>query len=194
VAPKQPWRVPLLGWGNQVVGVLIPIGAVSNIVTGLRVYSFDWAWDSVLVAALLGLGLGYLHWSSGRAVLRGRPWAFQRTCMAGGMMIGFTAAGMLILAAQRLDHSLLVFIRHGSDHWWDWSFDHFQNSALREMPVLAWEVCALGTVVRHRLPGAPAFIRERLGLAVALSFCYVVMGGIARHLQLGTGALLSSQR
>jgi hypothetical protein len=193
VAPKQPWRVPLLGWGNQVIGVLLPIGSASHILSGLEVFSWTWARESIILTALLGLGLGYLNWSAGRAVLKRRDWAFQRTCTAAGMMIGYSAVGMLIFAGQGLDGTLLIVIRHGSENWWNWSLDHFQNSAIQEIPLLAWSVFSVGTVVRHRLPGAPARLGERLGLAVGICFCFVVIGGLVRPLHLGAG-MLSSQR
>lgn len=194
MAPKQPWRIPLLGWGNQVVGVLAPIGAFSNILQGLRVFSFRWAGEDIVLTTLLGLGLGYLHWSSGRAVLHRRPWAYQRTCAAAGAMIGYTSVGMLFLLASGLDRSLINFIRHGSDDWWDWSLDHFQNSAVREIPVLAWSVFSLGTVVRHRFASAPERIGDRIGLGFSISFCWLMIAGLGRFLQIGSGGLLSSQR
>ena len=84
MAHQLPWGVRVLGWGNIVIGIILPLGACMNVLAALKVFSVDWAGDSVILTLVLGALLGYLSWSSGRAILLARPGAFERTCTAGG--------------------------------------------------------------------------------------------------------------
>jgi hypothetical protein len=194
VEHQIPWRVSLLGRGNLLIAVAIPVNACSNVLAAMGVFSVERAGDSILFTMLLGALLAYLSWTSGRGILQARPWAFQRTCTAGGITFGYTIAGILEMAMSGRDRTLLILFRHRSEDWWDWSFSLFQNSALREIPLMAWWVIGVGTVLRHRLPGAPARLWDRASQGLGLVFCYTWIGGTARSLQMCLDTGLSSQR
>lgn len=190
-----PWRVWVLAWGNVVIGVAFPIAAFTNILAALRVFTVDWAGESVVLTAILGAVLGFLHWSSGWGILRSRPWAYQRTCATEGMAFGYTMAGILEMATSGRDRSLLILIRHGSEDWWNWSFSHFQNSVFREFPIMAWCVLGIGTILRYPLPGCPKSPWDRITGALGMVFSFTVIGVIARAIHMGVdGQILSSQR
>jgi hypothetical protein len=178
----------------MLIGVILPIGAIANVLAALRVFSVDWAGDSIVLTMVLGVLLGYLSWSSGRGILLGRPWAFQKTCIAGGMIFGYTIVGILVMATSGRDRVLLILIRHGSEDWWDWSLSHFQHSALREIPLMAWWVLGVGTIFRHPLPGAPPKLWDRASAAIGLVFCYTLIGMGARFIHVLFDTALSSQR
>jgi hypothetical protein len=184
----------VLGWGNLVIGIATPIGVGGNILTALGVFSVEWARGSIFVATLLGSMLGYLTWSSGRDILRARPRAFSRTCIAGGLTFGYTFMGIVIMRTAGIDRGLEILIRNGSEEWWNWTLSHFQNSALREIPLLAWWVLGLGTVVRYQIPGAPKKTWDRTIKLLGPALGYAIVGGLARVIQLAQDTLLSSQR
>jgi hypothetical protein len=102
--------------------------------------------------------------------------------------------GILIMTTAGIDRGLEILIRHGSEDWWDWSLSHFQNSALRETPLLPWWELGLGTVVRFQLPRAPKTTRERMIEGLGLAFICAVVGGLTRAIQLAQDTLLGSQR
>jgi hypothetical protein len=196
VTPEQPphWRVRVLAWGNLALAAATPIGVLVNILAALNVFSVEWAQGSIFLASLFGLVLGTVTGASGWAIRRNRPGAFKLTCIAGGLTVGYTVMGISTMLTAGLDRTLEILIRHGSDNWWDWSLSHFQNSVLRETPILAWWILALGTAVRFRLPGAPEKMKDRVGNGLVVVFVCAMVGGIARFLQLAQDTLLSSQR
>lgn len=191
---KAPWRVRVLGWGNLALGVATPLGIWFNILAALRVFSVDWAGGSIVIATLLGAVIGCLTGRSGWGILHARPWAFKATCMAGGLTLGYTCMGIMILVSSDYGRGLEILIRHGSEDWWDWSLSHFQNSAVREIPMLAWWILGFGTMIRFRHPGWPGSARERFAHGFPLVFCFLLIGAISRTFQLAQDHLLSSQR
>jgi hypothetical protein len=72
-----------LAWGNVAIGFATPIAVGANILGALGVFSVERASGSIILAMLLGSMLGYLTGSSGCDILRARPRAFNRTCIAG---------------------------------------------------------------------------------------------------------------
>lgn len=192
--PRYPLRVKALLWGNLAIGVLTPIGNGFNILGALGVFSVEWAAGSILCAVVFSSVLGYLTWTSGWRILDAHPNAFQRTCVAGGLTLGYTGTGILILTTAGIDRGLEILIRHGSQDWWNWSLSHFQNSGLREIPLLAWWIFALGTVVRYRLQGASGRMWDRFTEMLFDVSIYVIAGYFARVIQLAKDTLLSSQR
>ena len=192
--PLAPWRVRAVGWGNLALGVATPIAIVANILSALGVFSLSWAGDSVILAILYGSILGYLTGRSGWGILRGQPWAFRRTCIVGGLTIGYTFTGVLILVLKGLDRGLPILIRHGSPDWWDWSLSYFQSSPLRELPLLIWWLIGMAVVIQYRLPGAPEKGYDRFVHGVRWTFWFSVIGLFARLLQHAQDILLSSQR
>jgi hypothetical protein len=191
---NPPWRVRVLAWGNVAIGFATPIAVGVNLLGALGVFSVEWARGSIILAILLGSILGYLTWSSGCDILRARPRAFNRTCVAGGLTFGYTFMGILIMRTAGIDRGLEILIRHGSQDWWNWSLSHFQNSALREIPLMAWWVLGLGTVVRYQIPGAPKNTWDRIVKVLGLALGCAMVGGLARVIQLAEDTLLSSQR
>jgi hypothetical protein len=191
---NPPWRVKVLAWGNVAIGFATPIAVGVNLLAALGVFSVEWAKGSIILAILLGSILGYLTWSSGCDILWARPRAFNRTCVAGGLTFGYTFMGILIMRTAGIDRGLEILIRHGSQDWWNWSLSHFQNSALREIPLMAWWVLGLGTVARHQIRGAPKKTRDRIIKGLGLAFGCAIVGGLARVIQLAQDTLLSSQR
>jgi hypothetical protein len=189
-----PWRVTLLGAGNLVLGVLIPVACWVNVLAASQVFSAQWAGEPMVFTAILGSLLGVLHWASGRAVLGGKVGAFRLCCLAGGLTFGYTLFGILVMATVGRDRSVLILIRHGSETWWDWSLSHFQNSALREFPVVIWWVIGFGTLVRHRLPGSPGTPWRRLSGILGWGFFLALAGAFLRQFQLLTDTSIYSQR
>jgi hypothetical protein len=183
-----------MGWGNLALGIATPIAILSNIVAGLEVFSLSWAGDAIFLAIILGSILGYLTGRSGWGILKGKPWAFRRTCIVGGLTLGYTFTGILVMVTQGIDRGLPVLFRHGSENWWDWTLSHFQNSPLREIPLFIWWVLVLVTVLQYRLYGAPETTRDRIVQGVRLIFWMSVFGLFARLLQMSQDSLLSSQR
>ncbi|MBI3855570.1 MAG: hypothetical protein HY293_07740 [Planctomycetes bacterium] len=183
-----------LGWGNLALGLAAPLSIAFNILAALDVFSVEWAGRSIVLSTLLGAFIGWMTWRSGRRILDRHPEAFSATCIAGGGSLGYTIVGILVMATAGRDRALEILIRHGSENWWDWSLSHFQNSSLREIPILTWWVYGIGTVIRFRLPGSATCVRERFVAAVGLSFFCALMGAIARFAQLAQDTLLSSQR
>ncbi len=191
---KPHWRLSLLGWGSMLVGAAMPLGAFMNVLVAMQFFSLDWAGDSIFLTVLLGSVLGYVNWSCGRGILSARLWAFDRSCVAGGMTFGYTVFGIVEMATSGRDRTLLILIRHGSENWWDWSFSHFQNSALRETPFLAWSVMGIGAILRYPMPGAPDRFWSRVTRALGLIPGFIVIGMAGRSLHLAFDSLLSSQR
>jgi hypothetical protein len=171
-----------------------PLGVLINILAALKVFSVEWAKGSIAIATLVGSVLGYLTWSSGRSLLRGDAAAFRRTCLAGGLSLGYTIAGIWIMTTAGIDRGLEILIRHGSENWWNWSLSHFQNSSLLEIPLMTWWVLGLGTVLRYRLSGGPQTGKDRLAQGLWLILLCMVGGGVARLIQLAQDTLLASQR
>jgi hypothetical protein len=191
---RRHWRVTLLGRGNLVIGIATPVVLLINILGALKVFSIEWAAGSIVIASLVGSILGYLTWRSGRALLRGDPAAFGGTCVAGGLSLGYTVAGIWIMTTAGIDRGLEILIRHGSEDWWNWSLSHFQNSSLREIPLMAWWVLGLGTILRYRLAGAPEKTGDRMSSGLWRILPCALAGGIARIIQLAQDTLLASQR
>lgn len=188
------WRVTLLGWGNQVIGIATAIGVLVHVLAALKVFSLEWAAVSIVLASILGSILSYLTWRSGRALLRGEAGAFRRTCIAGGMSLGYSLAGIAILTSAGIDRDLEILIRHGSDDWWDWSLSHFQSPSLVEIPLMAWWIVGLGTVLRFRLPGGPEKGRDRVSDGLWLVLPFALVGCMARLIQLAQDTSLYISR
>ena len=191
---KGEWRIQVLGWGNVVIGVAAPVTAAVNVLAAMGVFSVEWAGQSVFLTAFLGATLGYLNGSSGWSILRGRPDAFGRSCIAGGLTFGYTIVGILVMATSGRDRALLILIRHGSENWWDWSLSHFQNSALRELPLMAWWVLGFGTLLRYRLAGAPERMSDRAVQGLSATFLLALLGAALRQAHLILDTMLYSQR
>lgn len=191
---KPHWRIAVLGWGNLVLAIATLIGTLVNILAALEVFSVQWSSDSIFLAVFFGGTLGVLTGLSGRAVLRRRPNAFKVTCSAGGLTLGYALMGVFVMLTAGIDRTREILIRHGSDAWWDWSLSHFQHSVLRETPVIAWWILALGTLIRYPLPGGPQKLRDRLGQGGILLFGFGLIGAVARCIQMAQDTLLSSQR
>lgn len=191
---KGRWRVAVLGWGNLVIGALIPLSAGINVLAAMRVFRVAWAGESIFLTAFLGAVLGSLHWVSGRNILKERAGAFVWSCVAGGLTFGYTVLGIHVMATSGRDRSLLILIRHGSEDWWDWSLSHFQNSALREIPVLAWWVLGFGTLIRYRLLGASERLRDRAVEGLCFGVFFGAIGAILRLYHLFMDTMLVSQR
>jgi|SRR5579862_3895440 len=191
---EHPWRVSVLGWGNLVLGIAIPTFAWINVLAALGVFSVQWAGEAMILTALLGSALGCLHLASGWTILKGRPAALGWSILAGGLTFGYTVLGILEMSTAGRDGLLLILIRHGSEDWWDWSFSHFQNSALREIPLMAWWVIGFGTLARYPVPGSPKMVWERLFRIGGWGFFLALFGAIARLFQLTVDTSLYSQR
>jgi len=191
---KPHWRIRVLGWGNLVIAAATAIGLLMNILAALNVFSAQWSQNSILLALTFEGGLAYLAGASGWAILHRMPGAFKVTCIAGGAMLGYALMGVSLMLTAGLDRTTEILIRHGSDSWWDWSLSHFQHSVLRETPVIAWWILALGTLIRYPLPGGPQKLGERLRQGGILLFCLGLSGALARCIQMAQDTLLSSQR
>ena len=194
VEQKPHWRVPVLGWGNLVLAVALLIGTLVNILAALEVFTVQWSGTSIFMAIVFGSALGWVTGLSGRAVLQGRKNAFTLTCTAGGLTLGYALMGVWIMLTAGIDRTREILIRHGSDNWWDWSLSHFQHSVLRETPVIAWWILALGTLIRYPLPGGPQKLGQRIGAGWFRLLCFGLVGALARCIQLAQDTLLSSQR
>lgn len=192
--PQTPWRLKVLAWGNLFIAVVTPIGVVFNILGALKVFSVEWSFSSIMAASLLGSILGSLTGLSGWGIMYRRTWAHSITWIAGSLTLGYVIHGMLLMTTEGLDRGLLILIRHGSQDWWDWSLSHFQDSVLREIPLLAWWVCGLGTVIRYPLPGAAPTLPWRLFNACGWLVPLGLLGAVARVFQLICDSSLYSQR
>jgi len=190
----RPWRVSILGWGNMLIGVFRPLSALLNILGALRVFRFEYASGSIFIATFLGLALGFLNWRSGWGILRDRPWAFKQTCVAGGFTFGYTFFGTFVMTTAGANGDLIILLDFGSRWWLTWTLSHFQDSCLREIPLMCWWVFGIGTVVRHCVSGAPESVRNRFIAALRLVFPFVLLGIGARMFQCMEDALLYSQR
>lgn len=183
----------LLGWGNVALGLGTPLSIGFNILAALDVFSFEWARGNIFIATLLGAVLGSLSWRSGWEILNSRASSLTTTCIAAGLTLGYTGMGILIMTTAGIDRGLQILIRHGSEDWWDWTLSHFQNSCLLEIPVFAWWLLGLCTVIRYRLPGWPEKTWDRLIRGLTLAFCFIVIGAMSRSFQMAND-LLASQR
>jgi len=192
--PQRHWRIPVLGWGNLVLAIAAMIGTLVNILAALNVFTVKWSGISIGMAIVFGGTLGVLTGLSGRAVLQRRKNAFALSCVAGGMTLGYALTGVFLMLTAGIDRTLEIVIRHGSDNWWNWSLSHFQHSVLRETPMIAWWILALGTLIRYPLPGGPEKLGDRLGKGWLLLAAFGLIGAVARCIQLAEDTLLSSQR
>lgn len=194
MVPHQPWRIEVLARGNLFLAIVIPAAGWMNVLGALRAFSATYAGEPMVFTAILGTILGGLHWISGRSIRNAHPRAFLSSLIAGGLTFGYTVFGMLVMATEGRDRLLLILIRHSSENWWDWSFSHFQNSSLREIPLMAWWVFGFGTLGRYRLPGSPQTMTDRFIQIGAMGFFLAVGGAIVRWYQIMSDVMLYSQR
>lgn len=187
-------RLLILGWGNVVIALVMPLKLLYLYLRALQVFSPSYGSGSYGVTGILSIGLGFLAGCSGRGILKVRPWATKMTCIAAGVWLGYTIDGIYTLAVHGTERQLLFVIRNGSEYWWNWSISHFEDSGMIEIPFLVWWVYGVGTILRSQFPGAPVDPGTRVirGLLLVVGFAF--MGALMREFQILVDTSLYSTR